>query len=119
MITTDLEGIVEDAAAHLYVWALKDIPKDLREALAAAREKETSVPGRRVLDRLAEVRSDDAHRALSAAAAPARRPKTVHSSSELPIIRLRPCAPPAISPQANRPGMVVSERSSMTRPPFW
>jgi DNA-binding NarL/FixJ family response regulator len=49
MITTDLEGIVEDAAAHLYVWALKDIPQDLRDALADAAERETSVPGRRVL----------------------------------------------------------------------
>ena len=34
---------------------------------------------------------------------PARRPKTQHSRSELPIIRLRPCVPPAISPQAKRP----------------
>jgi tartrate/fumarate subfamily iron-sulfur-dependent hydro-lyase alpha chain len=41
---------VEEVAAHLYVWALKDIPQDLRDALAAAREKETSVSGRRVLD---------------------------------------------------------------------
>src|SRR5438874_8782090 len=41
---------VEEAAAHLYVWALKDIPQDLRGALAAARDKETSVSGRRVLD---------------------------------------------------------------------
>jgi tartrate/fumarate subfamily iron-sulfur-dependent hydro-lyase alpha chain len=49
MITTDLEGIVEDAAAHLYVWALKDIPQDLRDALADAAERETSVSGRRVL----------------------------------------------------------------------
>ena len=32
--------------------------------------------------------------------APARRPKTTHSSSELPIMRFRPCVPPAISPQA-------------------
>ena len=47
---TDLYGAVEDAAAHLYVWALKDIPQDLRDALAAARERETSVPGRRVLE---------------------------------------------------------------------
>ena len=39
MITTDLEGIVEDAAAHLYVWALKDIPQDLRDALADAAER--------------------------------------------------------------------------------
>ena len=50
-VDTDLYGAVEDAAAHLYVWALKDIPhKDLRDALAAAREKETSTTGRRVLD---------------------------------------------------------------------
>jgi tartrate dehydratase alpha subunit/fumarate hydratase class I-like protein len=48
-ITTDLEGIVEDAAAHLYVWALKDIPQDLRDALADASKRETSVTGQRVL----------------------------------------------------------------------
>src|SRR5207237_7430291 len=72
-----------------------------------------------VLDCLLNVGRHRAHAARSAAAAPARRPKTVHSSSELPIIRLRPCVPPAISPQANRPSMVVSERSSITRPPFW
>ena len=30
--TTDLEAVVEDAAAYLYVWALKDIPQDLRDA---------------------------------------------------------------------------------------
>ena len=48
--TTDLQHTVEDAAAHLYVWALKDIPQDLRDALAAARDRETSVPGKRVLD---------------------------------------------------------------------
>src|SRR6266849_5308893 len=47
---TDLAGVVEDAAAHLYVWALKDIPQDLRDALSAARDRETSVSGRRVLD---------------------------------------------------------------------
>ena len=47
---TDPQHAVEDAAAHLYVWALKDIPQDLRDALAAARDRETSVTGRRVLD---------------------------------------------------------------------
>src|SRR2546430_16392666 len=47
---TDLQQAVEDAAAYLYVWSLKDIPQDLRDALAAARERETSVPGRRVLE---------------------------------------------------------------------
>ena len=50
MIATDLQKVVEDAAAHLYVWALKDIPQDLRDALADARDRETSVPGKRVLD---------------------------------------------------------------------
>src|SRR6266516_5616798 len=49
MITTDLQGVVEDAAANLYVRALKDIPQDLRDALADAAGKETSVPGQRVL----------------------------------------------------------------------
>jgi fumarate hydratase subunit alpha/L(+)-tartrate dehydratase alpha subunit len=49
-ITTDLQQSVEDAAAHLYVWALKDIPQDLRDALDAARKRETSVPGKRVLE---------------------------------------------------------------------
>ncbi len=49
-VGTDLQLAVADAAAHLYVWALKDIPQDLRDALAAARERETSVTGRRVLD---------------------------------------------------------------------
>ena len=48
--TTDLEGAVEDAAAHLYVWALKDIPQDLRDALAAARDRETSTTGTRILE---------------------------------------------------------------------
>ena len=47
---TDLQQAVEDAAAHLYVWALKDIPQDLRDALADAADRETSVPGRRVLE---------------------------------------------------------------------
>jgi fumarate hydratase subunit alpha/L(+)-tartrate dehydratase alpha subunit len=50
MVDVDLAGVVEDAAAHLYVWALKDIPQDLRDALSEARGRETSVPGRRVLD---------------------------------------------------------------------
>ena len=48
-VETDLAGVVEDAAAHLYVWALKDIPQDLRDALAEAAGRETSVSGKRVL----------------------------------------------------------------------
>jgi tartrate/fumarate subfamily iron-sulfur-dependent hydro-lyase alpha chain len=49
-VITDLQHVVEDAAAHLYVWALKDIPQDLRDAISEARGRETSVPGRRVLE---------------------------------------------------------------------
>jgi tartrate/fumarate subfamily iron-sulfur-dependent hydro-lyase alpha chain len=48
-IATDLQRAVEDAAAHLYVWALKDIPQDLRDALADAAERETHPTGQRVL----------------------------------------------------------------------
>ena len=39
LTTTDIQHAVEDASAHLYVWALKDIPQDLRDALAAATER--------------------------------------------------------------------------------
>ncbi|HEY0417214.1 MAG TPA: fumarate hydratase [Gaiellaceae bacterium] len=49
-VATDLRHAVEDAAAHLYVWALKDIPQDLRDALGAALQRETSTTGRRVLE---------------------------------------------------------------------
>ena len=49
-VATDLQKSVQDAAANLYVSALKDIPQDLRDALAAARERETSTPGKRVLE---------------------------------------------------------------------
>ena len=49
VVTTDLDAAVSDAAAHLYVWALKDIPQDLRDALGAAAGRETSVTGQRVL----------------------------------------------------------------------
>jgi fumarate hydratase subunit alpha/L(+)-tartrate dehydratase alpha subunit len=49
-VATNMQQAVEDAAAHLYVWALKDIPQDLRDALAAAKDRETSVPGKRVLE---------------------------------------------------------------------
>ena len=49
-VATDIQQAVEDAAAYLYVWALKDIPQDLRDAIRDARERETSTPGQRVLD---------------------------------------------------------------------
>ena len=47
---TTLEQTVEDASAHLYVWALKDIPQDLRDALRAAMESETHKVGKRILE---------------------------------------------------------------------
>ncbi len=47
---SSLQDAVLEAAAHLYVWALKDIPQDLRDALAAARDRETSKTGIRVLE---------------------------------------------------------------------
>jgi fumarate hydratase subunit alpha len=50
VVATDLRRAVEDAAAYLYVWALTDIPQDLRDALIGARERESSATGQRVLD---------------------------------------------------------------------
>ncbi len=47
---TDLQTSVEDAAAYLYVWALKDIPQDLRDALKDAMERETHRVGKRILE---------------------------------------------------------------------
>ena len=49
-VAVDIRQAVEDAAAHLYVWALKDIPQDLRDALVDARGARPRCPGRRVLD---------------------------------------------------------------------
>ncbi|MGZ4410644.1 MAG: fumarate hydratase [Gaiellaceae bacterium] len=49
-VATDLTRVVADAAAELYVRALKDIPQDLRDALAAALGRETSTAGKRVLE---------------------------------------------------------------------
>ncbi len=48
-VEVDLYSTVESAAASLYVWALKDIPQDLRDALRRAAEIESSETGRRVL----------------------------------------------------------------------
>jgi len=50
MASTDLAIAVEDAAAHLYVWALKDIPQDLRDALRDAMGRETHRVGKRILE---------------------------------------------------------------------
>jgi hypothetical protein len=48
-VATDLDIAVSDAAAHLYVWALKDIPQDLRDALGEAGGRVTWVTGLRFL----------------------------------------------------------------------
>jgi tartrate/fumarate subfamily iron-sulfur-dependent hydro-lyase alpha chain len=48
-VETALRRAVEDAAAELYVWSLKDIPSDLRHALGEALERETHEVGRRIL----------------------------------------------------------------------
>jgi fumarate hydratase subunit alpha/L(+)-tartrate dehydratase alpha subunit len=45
VVTTDLDAAVADAAAHLYVWALKDIPQDLATRSRDAAGRETSVTG--------------------------------------------------------------------------
>ncbi len=72
------------------------VPEVLRDVL----ERPDVEVRRGVLDRLLDVCLDRAHAAFSAAALPARRPKTVHSRSEFPIMRFLPCVPPAISPAA-------------------
>ena len=64
-------------------------------------------------------------RVACAAARPARRPNTVQSSSELPIIRFRPCTPPVISPAAYRPAIgrplrrTAASPSTSTPPWVW
>ena len=50
LTTTDIQRVVEDAAAHLYVWSLKDIPQDLRDALRGAAERESHAVGKRILE---------------------------------------------------------------------
>jgi len=52
-VDTSLEKAVEETAAHLYVWALKDIPQDLRDALRDASQRETHKVGRRILETIA------------------------------------------------------------------
>ncbi len=107
-------------------------PGDRRLAVARRGERVAEVLGnvlqrpdvemrRSVLDGLGQIGGRDRRHApaFRAAARPARRPKTAHSSSELPIILFRPWVPPAISPHANTPSSVVSASVSITRPPFW
>src|SRR5207247_10947299 len=108
------------------------LPGHARLALGCSRERvakvlrdvlqrpDVEVRGR-ILDRAVEVGVDRRRHALAfwAAVLPALRPKTQHSRRLLPIMRLRPCTPPAISPQAYTPSSVVSELVSMTTPPFW
>jgi hypothetical protein len=51
-VATDLQHAVEDAAAYLYVWSLKDIPQDLRDALSAARNRVTTLPPKTQLENI-------------------------------------------------------------------
>ncbi|MGN6377750.1 MAG: fumarate hydratase [Gaiellales bacterium] len=61
----DLTQVVEDVAAHLYVWALQDIPQDLRDALRDSAQRETSQVGRRVLQTIHDnVAAADQHETL-------------------------------------------------------
>ena len=55
-----------------------------------------------------------------AAPAPARRPKTSRSDSELPPSRFEPCMPPDTSPAANRPGTpgTAAVSGSTSTPPI-
>ena len=56
--------------------------------------------------------------ARAAAVSPDRFPKTIRSSKELPINRLRPCRPPEASPATKRFFTFVSEFVSIFTPPF-
>ena len=81
--------------------ALHGVAQRVAQILGDVLERPHVQVGGGVLDGRREVGCGDG--AHAAAARPARRPKTTQSSSELPIMRLRPCTPPVISPAANRP----------------
>ncbi len=103
LIDTDLQGAVEDAAAHLYVWALKDIPQDLRDALKAAAARETSVPGQRVLNTILQERRGRGRREQPRL--PGHRHRRLHAaasastSRSIPRASTRRCA---TGPRARR-----------------
>jgi hypothetical protein len=82
-VAVDLRQAVEDAAAHLYVWALKDIPQDLRDALVDAQQRETS-------SRQARARHDRQER-------PGRRRTRTTSSARTPASPSTPAASASIS----------------------
>ena len=50
VVTTDLDAAVAGLAARLYVAALRGLPPDVEDAIAAAPGRETSASGRRVLE---------------------------------------------------------------------
>src|SRR6266545_1714992 len=108
----------EDAPAGHARLALGRVRERVAEVLRDVLQRPDVQMRGGVLDDAFEIGGDHAL-AFSAAARPARRPKTQHSSSEFPIMRLRPCVPPAISPHAYSPSSVVSAFASITRPPFW
>src|SRR6266511_340343 len=89
----------EDAPAGHARLPLGRVRKRVAEVLRDVLQRPDVQVRRGVLDDAFEIRGDHAF-AFSAAALPARRPKTQHSRSEFPIMRLRPWVPPAISPHA-------------------
>ena len=114
------EDRLQDALAGHRGLAARRIRERVAEVLRDVLQRPDVEMRSGVRDRRVEIGRHDAHvRALSAAACPARRPKTAHSSSELPIMRFLPWVPPAISPQAKTPSSVVSACSEITSPPFW
>ncbi len=95
------EDRVEDALPRHRGLARRGGLQRVAEVLRNVLQRPDVEMRRGVLDGVLQVSGYNAHAlAFSAAAFPARRPNTTHSSSELPIIRFRPCVPPAISPQA-------------------
>ena len=115
-----LEDRLQDALAGDGGLATGRFRERVAEVLRDVLQRPDVEMRRGVGDGSVEVGRHDGHaRDLSVAALPARRPKTTHSSSELPIMRFLPWVPPAISPQAKTPSSVVSACSSITSPPFW
>ena len=81
-VATDLQKVVEDAAAHLYVWALKDIPQDLRDALAdAAAPRDLDPRPARARHDPQERRGGRGRRRTSSARTPASPSTTAASAS--------------------------------------
>ena len=82
-VATDIQQAVEDAAAHLYVWALKDIPQDLRDALATRASARPRCPGSACSTRSSRTSRSPTTRRTSSARTPAS-PSTLPGRRALP-----------------------------------